>query len=133
MKFITTILAFAMLTACVKLGNGSKNVKFLGCLRVDDGNNGDSTFFKVSYRNKGDEILKNANCDITIKDTSSTLFKSTLFSSSSNNIDAQPHSDFYFYIYSKDFTESNAVGKSKFLLTWTNKKGRQSLVRYVEQ
>lgn len=127
MKKLTLFIScLLLLVSCIKWGNGSKHVKYIDYQLVGDGNNNDSTFFEVHYQNKGDDTLKEPVCSMNVKDTVDKMIKNTLFYSSVNGADVMPHSDFYYYFYSEGFNISSEVGKIKFLLLWTNKKGKTS-------
>lgn len=132
MKFILLfLLSSFLLGACIKYGQGSKYVKFVDYQLVGDGNDNDSTFFEVHYKNKGDDTLKEPLCSMNVKDTVDKMVKNTLFYSSVNGADVMPHSDFYYYFYSENFNISSEVGKIKFLLVWTNDKNKDSFVRRI--
>lgn len=131
MKFLLIGFCSFMLVACVKWGKGSKHVSFEGYQLVGDGNDNDSTFFEVHYKNKGNDSLINTYCRMVVKDTTSKLFKGTLFSDSNKGIGVSPRSDFYYYFYAADYNPSSDVGKVKFYLSWTNPKDRRSGVRKI--
>ncbi|MES2798634.1 MAG: hypothetical protein V4638_01340 [Bacteroidota bacterium] len=132
MRFFTSALLLLLIfTSCVKFGKGSKYVKYIDYQLVGDGNNNDSTFFEVHYKNRGDDTLKEPLCSMNVKDTVDKTIKNTLFYSSVNGADVMPNSDFYYYFYSEGFNISSEVGKIKFLLIWTNEKNKNSVVRRI--
>ena len=120
-----------VLTSCIALGKGSHKVKYSSYALVGDGNNNDSSFFIVHFKNKSEYPLLEPNLIMTIKDTSSKMLKHTLFSSSTDFEDVPAHTDFYVKVYAKDFYFTDEVGKIKLLLGWTNKKGKTSFRRRI--
>lgn len=125
------VLAF-LAVSCLHKGKESKYVKFHGYQLVGDGNNNDSAFFELRYENKSSVPLKAPYCRISIKDTSDKFFKPILFSDAKNFEDVPAHTWFNVYFYSDGFQFSNAVGKVKCYLSWTNSKGKRSIRRAVE-
>lgn len=133
MKRLITILLPALLAAsCLHKGAESKYVKFMGCTLVSDGNNNDSSFFKIDYENKSDQPLKDPFVRMVIKDTSDKMFKPILFSASDNLDDIPAHTAFTVSFYSEGFQYSDATGKTKYYLSWTNSNGKRSIRRRVE-
>jgi hypothetical protein len=129
---LSSLLLCFVVTSCIHKGRESKYVKFKGYQLVTDGNNGDSVFFELHYENKSDYPLKEPFCRMVIKDTSDKMFKPILFSDSKVFADVPAHSHFYVYFYSKGFEFSDAVGKVKCYLSWTNSKGKNAFRRSVE-
>lgn len=133
MKLVVLITAIlVVLGSCIHKGKESKYVKFHGYQLVTDGNNGDSVFFELRYENKSDYPLKEVYCRMAIKDTSDKIFKHILFSDSDNLPDVPAHTWFNVYFYSDGFQFTDAVGKVKCYLSWTNSKGKTSFRRSVE-
>lgn len=135
MKQILSISLFILLltmSACYHRGAESKHVKYDSYELVNDGNNGDSSFFKIYYQNTSDYPLKSAWMRLTIKDTSSKIFKSTLFSDAKDLPEIPAKTNFTVVFYAKDFQFGDEVGKLKFYLTWENHKGKKSVRRVVD-
>jgi hypothetical protein len=131
MKRLTFLIALLLLAACIRKGAESKYVKFKGYQLVGDGNNNDSTFFKLTYENKSEHPLKEPYIRMVIKDTSAKMFKPILFSDSRNFEDVGAKQYFDIYFYAKGFQFSSETGKLKFYLEWTNSKGKRSFRRAV--
>jgi hypothetical protein len=129
--FCALILSIVV-TGCLHKGAQSKYVKCYGYSLVGDGNNNDSSFFRLSYENKSGSPLKEPFVRMVIKDTTDKFFKPILFSDSKSFPDVPAHSSFTVDFYSKNFEFSNEVGKVKLYLSWTNSKGRNSIRRKVE-
>jgi hypothetical protein len=127
-----SLLLFLVLTSCLHKGAQSKYVKCYGYSLIGDGNNNDSSFFRLSYENKSGSPLKEPFVRMVIKDTSDKLFKPILFSDSKNLPDVPAHTSFYVDFYARDFQFSNETGKAKLYLSWTNSKGKRSIRRKVE-
>lgn len=125
------ILVALFLDGCFHYGSGSKYVKFDSYVLASDGNNGDSNFFYVTYKNKGPEPLKNPYLRMVIKDTSDKIFKKILFSDSRIFSEVPGHSDFTIKFFAGNYIPGNDVGKVKFYLEWTNKKGKKSVKRTI--
>jgi hypothetical protein len=106
-------------------------VKYDGYYLTGDGNNDDSTFFMVSFKNKSDYPLVEPDLLMTIKDTTGKWLSGTMFSSLVYFEDQAAHSNFTVKVYAEGFTFSDEVGKIKFLLSWTNKKGKNSFRRRI--
>jgi len=120
-----------VLSACIAKGKGSRKVKYDGYYLSGDGNDNDSSFFYVSFKNKSDYPLIEPDLLMTVKDTSSKMISKTLFSSLVYFEDQAANSNFSVKVYAEDYTPSSEVGKIKFLLSWTNKKGRNSFRRRI--
>lgn len=120
-----------VLSACIAKGKGSRKVKYDGYYLSGDGNDNDSSFFYVSFKNKSDYPLIEPDLLMTVKDTSSKMISKTLFSSLVYFEDQAANSNFTVKVYAEDYTPSSEVGKIKFLLSWTNKKGRNSFRRRI--
>lgn len=120
------------LSACYHRGADSKYVTYDYYELVDDGNNGDSSFFKVYYKNESDYPLKSAWLRMTIKDTSSKLIKSTLFSDIKDLPEIPAKTNFKVVFYADNFQFGDNVGKLKFYLSWKNHKGKTSVRRVVD-
>src|SRR6218665_3053382 len=132
MKYLCgSFLLLLVLSACIAKGKGSHKVKYSGYYLTGDGNDDDSTFFMVSFKNKSDYPLVKPDLMMTIKDTSSKMISKTLFSSVVYFEDQAANSDFTVKVYAEGFTFSSEVGKIKFLLSWTNPKGRISFRRRI--
>lgn len=126
------IAVFAILvSSCIGMGKGSRKVKYNGYYLGGDGNNNDSTFFYVSFKNKSDYPLLSPNLGITVKDTSSKMIKPIIWSGNVDFADQAANSEFTVKVYAEDYTETDEVGKIKFLLDWTNKKGKTSFRRRI--
>jgi hypothetical protein len=128
--FIGSLIVF-VLSACIAKGKGSHKVKYDGYYLTGDGNNDDSTFFMVSFKNKSDYPLVEPDLLMTIKDTTGKWLSGTMFSSLVYFEDQAAHSNFTVKVYAEGFTFSDEVGKIKFLLSWTNKKGKNSFRRRI--
>lgn len=126
---LSTLIA---LSACFHRGADSKHVKYDYYELVNDGNNGDSSFFKVYYKNESNYPLKSAWLKMTIKDTSSKMFKSTLFSDLQDLPEIPAKTNFKVVFYAKDFQFGDNVGKLKFYLSWKNHKGKTAVRRVVD-
>ena len=124
-------LLLLALSACIAKGKGSHKVKYDGYYLSGDGNDNDSNFFYVSFKNKSDYPLVKPDLLMTIKDTSNKMIAHTLFSSLVYFEDQAANSNFTVKVYAEDYTPSSEVGKIKFLLSWTNKKGRNSFRRRI--
>ena len=120
-----------VLTSCIALGKGSHKVKYSSYALIGDGNNNDSSFFIVNFKNKSEYPLLEPNLVMTIKDTSSKMIKHSLFSNSATFDDVAAHTDFSVKLYAKDFYFTDEVGKVKLLLSWTNQKGKSSFRRRI--
>ena len=131
-KSLFAIAALIILSGCYHRGAESKYVKFDSYELVGDGNNGDSNFFHVYYHNESDYPLKAPWLSMTIKDTSSKMFKHTLFSAAKDLPDIEANTNFVVTFYAEDFQFSDNVGKLKFMLRWKNHKGRTSVRREVD-
>lgn len=132
MKNVFCFAVFALvLTSCIAIGKGSHKVKYSSYALVGDGNDNDSSFFIVNFKNKSEYPLLEPNLMMTIKDTSGKMLKHTLFSNSVDFEDVQAHTDFSVKLYAKDFYFTDEVGKVKLLLDWTNKKGKTSFRRRI--
>jgi hypothetical protein len=133
MKLLIVIgITGIVFTSCFHKGAQSKYVKFHGYSLVGDGNDNDSSFFRLDYENKSDYPLKAPYVRMVIKDTSSKLFKPILFSDSKNLDDIPSHTSFSVWFFSDGFQFSSAVGKVKCYLSWTNSNGKRSIRRTVE-
>jgi hypothetical protein len=132
MKLILIFSTFLLLSACYKRGADSKKVRLWSFDVVSDGNNGDSTFFYVEIRNENDVPLIDPKLDFVIKDTTSKWLFGRLFSDYQNLPEIAPQSTYQHYIYAGDFQITDEVGKVKIRLDWTNSKGKNSVIRYVE-
>lgn len=127
--FVPILLA---ISSCIRWGHESKFVRFDGYELVGDGNDNDSTFFIVSYRNKCESWLGAPYCRMVIKDTSGKIFGSGLYSQSEVIPDVAPKTNFSIKLYAENFQFTDEVGKVKFYLSWTNGKGKNSVRRHVE-
>lgn len=132
---VRTIGAFGILllvlSSCIAMGKGSRKVKYDNYFLVGDGNDNDSSFFFVYFKNKSDYPLVNPDLSMTIKDTTNKMISKTLYSSYTTFADVPAHTDFYVKVYAEDFYFSDEVGKIKLLLSWTNKKGKNSFRRRI--
>lgn len=125
------LLLLLTLASCIALGKGSHKVKYSSYSLVGDGNDNDSSFFMVYFKNKSDYPLIEPMLTLTIKDTSNKTIQKTLFKESQTFPDIVAHTDFSVKIYAQDFYFSDEVGKLKLLLVWTNKKGKSSFRRRI--
>lgn len=134
MKKIILFCVIAFLASCIGIGKESSKVKFVEYYQVSDGNDNDSTFLVVVYKNKSDIPVENPSIVVTVKDTvTGKLFKNTLKSYSQSLPTQSAKSHFSFKIYTEDFDfNSPEVDKLKFILTWTNSNGKMSLRRYID-
>lgn len=135
MNKIVYILAFFILavslSACIAMGKGSHKVKYDGYYLSGDGNDNDSAFFYVSFKNKSDYPLVEPNLMVTVKDTSDKTFKKTIWTGDTTFADQAANSNFTVKLYAEDFYFTDEVGKVKFFLSWTNKKGKGSFRRRI--
>lgn len=131
MKISAIMCVLYLASSCVRWGAESRYVKFDGYELVGDGNNDDSTFFEIKYRNNSDTSLRGPYLRMVIKDTSGKFFKPILYSHSDNHPDVPAHSEVVYRYYAKDFTFTGATGKKKFFYSWTNSKGKSSVRRSV--
>ena len=113
-------------TSCFRWGAESKYLKFREYEHVSDGNNNDSSFFVVTYENIGDFQITDPYLRMTIKDTSSKLFRFPMYSESGTFPSIPPHSSAELSFYADNFQFTDAVGKIKLYFSWTNSKGRSS-------
>ncbi len=128
--FYPLILVLA-LSSCIALGKGSRKVKYDSYALIGDGNDNDSSFFMVYFKNKSDYPLIEPNLSVSVKDTSDKMFKKSLFYNDVDFEDVAAHTDFVVKVYAKDFYFTDEVGKIKLILDWTNKKGKNSFRRRI--
>jgi len=133
MKTSLSLLSLLVLlnTGCVRKGLESKYVKLDNHELVGDGNNNDSNFFQIRYTNQSPNPITDPYLRMAIKDTSSKLFKKTLYSESKTFPTVPANTDFIVLLYAEDFQYSDLVGKTKFFLSWTNSEGKSSIRRSV--
>lgn len=132
MKNVIYLLVFVLaLSSCIAIGKGSHKVKYDSYALVGDGNDNDSSFFMVYFKNKSDYPLIDPNLSVNVKDTSNKMFKATLFYNDVDFDDVAAKTDFVVKVYAKDFYFTDEVGKIKLILDWTNKKGKNSFRRRI--
>ncbi len=131
-QWVSYLSVLFIMSSCIRWGHESRFVRFDGYTMVGDGNDNDSTFFIVSYRNKCKSWLGEPYCRMVIKDTTGKLFGSGLYSNSETIQDVEPLTDFSFKFYADNFTFTDEVGKVKFYLSWTNGKGKTAVRRHVD-
>lgn len=131
MKYYAYIICVLVLSSCIRWGAQSKYVKFDGYELVGDGNDNDSSFFEIKYRNNSDTLLRGPYLRMVIKDTSRKFFKPILYSHADNHPDVPAHSEVVYRYYAKGFTYTGSTGKKKFFYSWTNSKGKSSVRRSV--
>lgn len=129
--FIAIACILLSLTGCFHHGADSKYVKYDSYELACDGNDCDSNYFYLNFRNNGSEPLKSPYVRFVIKDTSDKMFKPILFSDSKTINDIPPYTSFTIKLYAGNFQLSSEVGKSKVYFSWTNKKGKKSVRRSV--
>ena len=133
MKSSLCLLCFFTLlsTGCVRKGLESKYVKLESHQLVGDGNNNDSNFFQIRYTNQSPNPIADPYLRMAIKDTSSKLFKKTLYSESKNFPTIPANTYFTVLLYADDFQYYDLVGKTKFFLSWTNSEGKTAIRRSI--
>lgn len=136
MNFFSKSFAFLlffnfMLVSCFHRGDESKYVKFDFYELATDGNDGDSNFFYLHFKNNSNHTLKDPYLRMVIKDTSSKIFKPRLFSDSETFTEIPANTAFTAAFYAGSFQFGDDVGKIKIYLSWTNHKGKKGVRRVI--